>query len=156
MVSQAGLHRINELNPTTMNEVLRQIIIWIATAGSVFVAGFFIYWMITERQKTKAEYYAASNHFNYDRPPVLQRPFTVGWKKTEEAPLTKAESTCREILSGLQGETLWHYSIRAALAKGTDQDFRTLVCQLKSEAAPVPHVMKKILGVEAYESVMAL
>jgi hypothetical protein len=135
------------LSPTTIN--------CIALAASLFVA-FLCYWAIKERQKTKAEYYAASNHFNYDRPPVLQRPFTVGWKKTEEAPLTKAESTCREILSGLQGETLWHYSIRAALAKGTDQDFRTLVCQLKSEAAPVPHVMKKILGVEAYESVMAL
>jgi hypothetical protein len=74
----------------------------------------------------------------------------------ETPPLSREERTCREILSKLQGDSIWHEAISAALASGTDQDFRDLISQLKSEALPVPHIMKNILGAEAFERVMTL
>jgi hypothetical protein len=139
-----------------MNEVFTQIIIWIAAAALIFLAGFFCYWMIRERQQTKAEYYATSYPNYPDDPTGLQMPFTVGKQKKKEAPLTKAERSCRKVLSKLRGSSPWHQAIRDTLHQGGNEDFRKLIRQLKSEAEPAPDQMEKILGPDAYISVMVL
>jgi hypothetical protein len=138
-----------------MNEIFTQIIIWLAAIAATGIAGFFCYWMICERQSTKHQYYASSPGYPHHCLITESTEF-MGRKKEKAPPLTPEEMSCREILSRLQGDTIWHEAISSALAKGTDQEFRNLICQLKSEAYPVPDAMESILGVEAFERVMEL
>jgi hypothetical protein len=139
-----------------MNEVLSPTGITIVSAAAFLFFGFVSYWAIKERQSTKAEYYGKSNPGYPHHCLITESTEPVGRKKEKAPPLTQAEGACREILSKLEGDTIWHQAISAALASGTDKEFRNLICQLKSEAYPVPDAMESILGVEAFERVMEL
>jgi hypothetical protein len=70
--------------------------------------------------------------------------------------LSVEEKKCYLSLEKMVGDSIWLIAIKNVCEKPDAYRFRKLVCQLKSQAADNPEVMKTILGEQVYEAVANL
>jgi hypothetical protein len=70
--------------------------------------------------------------------------------------LSIEEKKCYISLERIVGESIWIIAIKNVVEKPDVYRFRKLVCELKSQAADNPEVMKSILGNNVFQQVVNL
>jgi hypothetical protein len=70
--------------------------------------------------------------------------------------LTINEIITLQLLKKVKGDNLWAAIIRVVVKQDDADKFRQLIEQLQSQAKDNPPIMKEILGVKIYKSVMDL
>jgi hypothetical protein len=70
--------------------------------------------------------------------------------------LSVEEKKCYMMLEKIVGDSIWIIAIKNVVEKPDTYRFRKLICQLKSQAADNPEVMKSILGENVLSAVVNL